>query len=101
MAQSTDDSNVDTETTDMQHTRVSSLGSLASRAVPTVFAGGPRDSHNSVSYTHLDVYKRQILTYLSATRHKSCLPIILLHIYVCHLALFFLSSCRISKTEIR
>ncbi|QHS72921.1 Pmd1p [Saccharomyces paradoxus] len=50
MAQSihyTDDSNGDTET-DTHHTRVSSIGSLANRAVPTVFAGGPRDSHNSV-----------------------------------------------------
>lgn len=79
MAQSTDDSNVDTETTDMQHTRVSSLGSLANRAVPTVFAGGPRDSHNSIgsiafpNSSSVQNFRRSVSLFSPTVKKKSSL----------------------------
>ncbi|CAI1960615.1 hypothetical protein SEUBUCD646_0E02180 [Saccharomyces eubayanus] len=79
MAHSTDDSNVDTETTDMHRTRVSSLGSLASRAVPTVFAGGPRDSHNSIgsiafpNSSSVQNFRRSVSLFSPTAKKKSSL----------------------------
>ncbi|CAI4060549.1 hypothetical protein SKDZ_05G1940 [Saccharomyces kudriavzevii ZP591] len=81
MAQSinyTDDSNADTET-DTHNTRVSSLGSLASRAVPTVFAGGPRDSHNSIgsiafpSCSAVQASRRSVSLFSPAVKKNSSL----------------------------
>ena len=81
MAQSihyTDDSNGETEI-DMHHTGISSIGSLANRAVPTVFAGGPRDSHNSIgsiafpSNSGVQNIRRSVSLFSQATKKKSSL----------------------------
>lgn len=78
MAQSihyTDDSNGETEI-DMHHTGISSIGSLANRAVPTVFAGGPRDSHNSIgsiAFPVIRVFKifAALCPYLAQRRRRN------------------------------